>query len=623
MFDILYPRYQITKPIRLIELFGGVGSQAMALRNIGASFEHYRLVEFDKFAIQSYNAIHETDFPTMDITEVKGKDLGITDTDKYEYMMTYSFPCQDLSVAGKGKGMSRDSGTRSGLLWEVERLLDETEHLPQVLLMENVPQVISKKNTPDFEEWCNFLEQKGYYNYYSKLNAKDYGVAQNRNRVFMVSVLGEYSYEFPESVELTKTVKDYLEDEVDEKFYINTEKAKQLISKIDDKYKIGANQVPVDGTINNPKPKDVSNCIKARYDAGIQNQQSVGTMVIEPIVIGGMQKNQSVKTDGVSTTLTSSMGTGGGYVPMIVDDLYLSRPPREYVKTSPTLRHNSGTLKVIEPKIVRQVGRNPNNPSDRTTGAPTEQRLEPNQKGLCNTLTTVQKDNLVLEPKNELKIHTILKGGKWDKIHESARRVYSEDGLCPTIPTCQGGNIEPKVAVKQATQKGYIECKVGGVADLSYPNSKTRRGRVQSEGDVSPTLTATESGICRIEDEIYIDNISDSQSFVKNKTKELYNELGYLPEMWNPYNKSTINNLAPTQTACSDRAGSSSAVLIKKPDYRIRKLTPRECWRLMGFTDEDFHKAESVCSNTQLYKQAGNSIVVPVLETIFKQLLGD
>ena len=526
MFDILYPRYQITKPIRLIELFGGVGSQAMALRNIGASFEHYRLVEFDKFAIQSYNAIHETDFPTMDITEVKGKDLGITDTDKYEYMMTYSFPCQDLSVAGKGKGMSRDSGTRSGLLWEVERLLDETEHLPQVLLMENVPQVISKKNTPDFEEWCNFLEQKGYYNYYRKLNAKDYGVAQNRNRVFMVSVLGEYSYEFPEPVELTKTVKDYLEDEVDEKFYINTEKAKQLVSKIDDKYKIGVKQLPVDGSIKNPKPKDVSNCIKARYDAGIQNQQSVGTMVIEPT---------------------------------IVDDLYLSRPPREYVESSPSLRTNSGGLKVIEPTIVAQRGRNPDNPSDRTAGSPTEQRLEPNQKGLCNTLTSVQKDNLVLEPKNELKIHTILKGGKWDKIHESARRVYSEDGLCPTIPTCQGGNIEPKVAVKQATQKGYIECKVGGVADLSYPESMTRRGRVQNDGDVSPTLTASET------------NVS----------------------------------------------------VIENTDYRIRKLTPRECWRLMGFTDEDFHKAESVCSNTQLYKQAGNSIVVPVLETIFKQLLGD
>ena len=111
------------------------------------------------------------------------------------------------------------------------------------------------------------------------------------------------------------------------------------------------------------------------------------------------------------------------------------------------------------------------------------------------------------------------------------------------------------VKIKQATKDGYIECKIGDVADLSYPTSTTRRGKVQEGGDVCPTLTATETGVCRIENQ-----------------------------------------------------------------YRIRKLTPNECWRLMGFTDEDFHKAESVNSNTQLYKQAGNSIVVPVLEAIFRQM---
>lgn len=88
------PGYRITKPIRLIELFAGVGSQAMALRDIGANFTHHRVVEFDKFAIASYNAIHGTDFKVTDIRDVKGGDLGITDTDKYEYIMTYSFPCQ-------------------------------------------------------------------------------------------------------------------------------------------------------------------------------------------------------------------------------------------------------------------------------------------------------------------------------------------------------------------------------------------------------------------------------------------------------------------------------------------------------------------------------------------------
>lgn len=92
IFDLEKQPFSINKPIRLIELFGGIGSQAMALRNIGANFEHYRLVEFDKYPVASYNAIHGTDFPTMDITKVKGVDLGITNMDKYCYIMTYSFP---------------------------------------------------------------------------------------------------------------------------------------------------------------------------------------------------------------------------------------------------------------------------------------------------------------------------------------------------------------------------------------------------------------------------------------------------------------------------------------------------------------------------------------------------
>ena len=178
---------------------------------------------------------------------------------------------------------------------------------------------------------------------------------------------------------------------------------------------------------------------------------------------------------------------------------------------APTITSASADEKIVEPMIVASRGRNPQNPSDRTPGNHVEQRLEPNSQGICNTLTSVQKDNLVLEP---------------------------------------------TVKIKQATKDGYIECKLGGVADLSYPTSKTRRGRVQDNGDTCPTLTATETGICRIE-----------------------------------------------------------------TPYRIRKLTPLECWRLMDFTDEDFRKAEAVNSNTQLYKQAGNSIVKAVLIAIFKQML--
>ena len=143
--------------------------------------------------------------------------------ERYSYLLTYSFPCQDISLAGKKAGFTKGSKTRSGLLWEVERLLDECyPDLPQYLLMENVPQVISKKNKPDFDLWCKKLESLGYKNFYKLLNAKDYGIPQNRKRCFMVSILDQNAnYQFPEPMELKLTLMDLLEDKVDEKYYLS------------------------------------------------------------------------------------------------------------------------------------------------------------------------------------------------------------------------------------------------------------------------------------------------------------------------------------------------------------------------------------------------------------------
>lgn len=235
LFEMLYDSFEFKKSIRLIELFAGYGSQAMALKRLQneglLTFEHHKVVEFDKYAIKSYNAIHNTNYEMADIRDVKGNDLEITDKDKYTYVMTYSFPCQDLSKAGKQRGMKKGDNTRSGLLWEVGRILGECwndKQLPDILLMENVPDVIGQKNYADFMQWYAALEACGYQSYYTILNAKDFGVPQNRARCFMISILGNYNYSFPQGFTLEKRLKDLLEENVDEKYYISEEKIKYM-----------------------------------------------------------------------------------------------------------------------------------------------------------------------------------------------------------------------------------------------------------------------------------------------------------------------------------------------------------------------------------------------------------
>lgn len=269
-------KFKIDKPIRLIELFGGYGSQALALRYLGVPFEHHALSEWAVKSIQAYKDMHEpnddtdyshglktdeikrwllgrisSDYSTPmtekqierlsetetrkiynnmiatknlgSIMEINGKDLNIKDTDRYCYVMTYSFPCQDLSSAGKGAGMEKGSGTRSGLLWEVERILNEVDELPQVLLMENVPEVSGTKNMPNFQKWIAFLDGLGYKTNVQVLNTKNFGIPQNRARCFAVSVLGDYYYEHPQGFPLRKRLKEILEKSVDESYYLKDE----------------------------------------------------------------------------------------------------------------------------------------------------------------------------------------------------------------------------------------------------------------------------------------------------------------------------------------------------------------------------------------------------------------
>ena len=228
MFDGDIP-LKLTKRVRLIELFAGIGAQAQALTNLGVPFEKYRICEIDKSAVDSYNAVHGTFFMPTDITKIHAADLNVENTEEYDYILTYSFPCTDLSKAGKQQGMSKNGGTRSGLLWQVERLLQEMKELPQVLLMENVPDVLSENNKKDFFLWCSFLESLGYTNRYALLNAKDFDIPQNRERCFMVSWLGDrYYYVFPQGKKKTRKFKDMLELRVPERYYLKPKEIESL-----------------------------------------------------------------------------------------------------------------------------------------------------------------------------------------------------------------------------------------------------------------------------------------------------------------------------------------------------------------------------------------------------------
>ena len=488
---------------------------------------------------------------TRETKEIEVFNFEVEKDNSYTVNNVIVHNCQDISIAGKQRGFTDEDGqqTRSGLFFEALRIITDLQ--PQYAIAENVKALTSNAFNDEFETVIKSLADAGYNNYYSVLNAKDYGIPQNRERIFIVSIrkdLDTHEFTFPDKLPLTKTLKDLLEPKVDEKYYINNERAKNLIEQIKSRYII-TESTPVDGTILEPRAKEVCNCITARYDAGIQNQKSIGCMVVEPnkdpIVIGSMQEHTAIKNDGVCPCLTTAMGTSGGNTPMVVEDdarikyigsygsgerrkVYdpdgLSQclnasdykgatniiqvgnlmPEAKFKNTqrgrvydpeglAPTLNTVSGGS--LEPKIIEvpcaiaSRGRNPDNPNDRTTGSPTEQRLEPNTTNCANTLTTVQKDNYILEPK--------------------------------VIDDTVGFYDEPRI---------YDE--------------------------TVPTLRAERYGL--------------------------------------------------KVTECN-------------PELRIRKLTPKECFRLMGFSDEDFDSIKGI-SNAQLYKMAGNSIVVNVLEEIFKSL---
>ena len=371
----------------------------------------------------------------------------------------------------------KEGETRSGLYYEGYRILKEKR--PSYSMIENVKNRSSQRVKQQFESILNDLSELGYTNYWKVLNAKNFGIPQNRERVFIVSVrndIAQNNFCFPQEIPLLRKLKDLLEDNVDEKYYLSENAIGRLIKK--------NNRL-----IRNLENPDVSSCIIAGY----------------------------YKVDGRNN---------------------------QYISDN-----------------------------------------------------NVQRITGIYDSEN--------------KTHQ-AGSIYNPIGISPTLTTMSsGGNKQPFILVHEGTKKGYTEAREGDSINIAYPNNISKRGRVGK--NVSQTILTSPN----------IAVLENSKEFSQPKVQDrIYDSNGIYPtviasgfkpkiaerKMFNSFNNKMITDIAPTQTCSCGNVTSTAAILVSedfKTYMRIRKLTPLECWRLMGFDDKDFYKAKSVgISDTQLYKQA-------------------
>lgn len=587
--------------IKVFEAFAGYGSQAMALKRLqeehpaDLSFEFVGISEIEPNAIKAYNAVHGETVNFGDISKIDWEGGQVPNFD----LFTYSFPCQDISNAGKQKGLTEGSGSRSSLLWECRRAIEAKK--PKYLLMENVKNLVSDKFSKDFAIWVQWLYEQGYQNFYEVLNAKDYGVPQNRERVFMISIRDDSddpfdkpTYVFPKPFKLECRLKDLLETDVPESYYLKEEQVRKIVEDCD---------------------SDVAK------GCGFTKEETEGV-----IQVGNL-----IPDDG---------------------------------------------RKFSNPFIGRVYSK----------------------EGVSPTLLTMQGGNR--EPKVLIPINTT---GK-ESVSGCITAHYHKAGWADLNPMCQLPH--PAVAeisaeplrIPQATQQGYAEVPVGGVFDASYPNSKTRRGRVQENGEISPTLTTnSEDAILRYEGAIpcasrkrgnehkietrkdkvancvtSIDTDSmvavltpvrtDEGKRLRREGAETFGHKKLQPREDGISNTLTTvqkDNLVQEKSTTTPQGTEYKGKFIKEGDglytdtsqdffrggldgvsrtlkaethdagccvkdgyaYRIRKYTPREAFRIMDVSDADIDRiqAAGICKTAQ-YKLAGNSIVVACLYHIFKEL---
>lgn len=363
--------------IKVCTTFSGYDSQCLALKYAGIPFELVAWSEIDKHAIKAHNALFPeyADRNLGDITKVDWG--GVPDFD----LLTYSSPCQDISNAGMQRGLEKGSGTRSSLLWEVEKAIIAKR--PQFLLMENVAALVTDKFVKDFNSWLVTLESYGYTNHWKVLNAKDYGVPQNRERVFVVSILGEHQpYYFPNAVRLEKRLKDVLEGQVDAKYYLRQELVESMKAHCERKQAEGC------GFKFDPKDGNaIANSITT-HSGSRETDNHIRTKCLNSKVNGKQPslEDRVYDTDGIATALTT------GFHPSI----------KVVGKWSPSSQSNGNVYDAegISPTIVCgahgegeprvRVG------AIRGRGEQNRQTLEVKDEMVTNALTSVQKDNVIL-----------------------------------------------------------------------------------------------------------------------------------------------------------------------------------------------------------------------------------
>ena len=208
--------------LKVLELFGGIGACSKAIERLGFDYEIADYVEIDKYAVKSFNAMHNTNFEPQDIT-TWDKDIEVD-------LIMHGSPCQDFSLAGLQAGGDEGSGTRSSLMYETIRIVKKIK--PKYVIWENVKNLLSKKHRHNFDSYLETMESLGYVNYYQVLNAKDYGIPQNRERVFTISIRNDIGkrFVFPEKQELKLKLKDFLENNVDPKFYLSDAMIKYIVA---------------------------------------------------------------------------------------------------------------------------------------------------------------------------------------------------------------------------------------------------------------------------------------------------------------------------------------------------------------------------------------------------------